>query len=86
MLKIVRQATKIRCFTAAPTFRAFSGVYCFNLWFSIIYNNRKTSIALSGKAPESFFDEGEELEKELWDFKLAKATGGIKNLTTVLLI
>ena len=39
-----------------------------------------------GKAPESFFDEGEELEKELWDFKLAKATGGIKNLTTVLLM
>lgn len=33
--------------------------------------------AFSGKAPESFFDEADEVEKEALDFKLAKAKGGV---------
>lgn len=36
----------------------------------------------AGKAPESFFDEDDELEKERFDFKLATANGGIQNLVT----
>lgn len=36
----------------------------------------------TGDAPDSFYDESDEIDKEVWDLKLAKATGGIQNLTT----